>query len=62
MELRMKVDVNSLSPAVAIYGLRSVAQAGEKRYDSDAKQFVVRNFYIDGDDSLQKILLRTQNI
>lgn len=48
-EYRMTVHVfgNSPSPAVAIYGLRSAAQEGQKEYGQNAKQFVVRNFYVD---------------
>lgn len=47
-EYRMNVHVfgNSPSPAVAIYGLRRAAQAGEKEHGTDAKQFVIRNFYV----------------
>lgn len=45
----MKVHVfgNSPSPAVAIYNLRRAAQEGEEEHGTDAKQFVMRNFYVD---------------
>ncbi|XP_056093862.1 uncharacterized protein LOC130072671 [Rhinichthys klamathensis goyatoka] len=48
-EYRMKVHVfgNSPSPAVAIYGLRRAALHGVKEQDSEATQFVMRNFYVD---------------
>ncbi|XP_076849002.1 uncharacterized protein LOC143497110 [Brachyhypopomus gauderio] len=48
-EFRMKVHVfgNSPSPAVAIYGLRRSAEQGEREHGVDAKQFVMRNFYVD---------------
>lgn len=48
-EFRMKLHVfgNSPSPAVAIYGLRRAAELGEKEHDSDTKQFVLLNFYVD---------------
>ncbi|XP_056107180.1 uncharacterized protein LOC130085444 [Rhinichthys klamathensis goyatoka] len=48
-EYRMTVHVfgNSPSPAVAIYGLRRAAQEGQKEHGQDAKQFVMRNFYVD---------------
>lgn len=45
-DLRMNVHVFGNSP-VAIYGLRRAAQAGEKEHGTDAKQFVIRNFYVD---------------
>ncbi|XP_073449004.1 uncharacterized protein [Aquarana catesbeiana] len=38
---------NSPSPAVAIYNLRRAAQEGEEEHGTDAKQFVMRNFYVD---------------
>lgn len=49
MEYRMKVHVfgNSPSPAVAIYCLRRAAEAGQKDFGEDAKQFVIRDFYMD---------------
>lgn len=45
----MKVHVfgNSPSPAVAIYCMRHAAAEGEREYGADAKQFVVRHFYVD---------------
>lgn len=48
-EYRMKVYVfgNSPSPAVAIYGLRKAALHGEKEHGTEAKQFIMRNFYVD---------------
>lgn len=52
LEYQMRVHVfgNGPSPAVAIYGLRRAALAGEKDYGSEARHFVERNFYVD--DSL----------
>jgi hypothetical protein len=49
IEYRMCVHVfgNSPSPAVATYGLRKVAQAGEEVFGTDMKEFVERNFYVD---------------
>nr|XP_032806106.1 uncharacterized protein LOC116940390 [Petromyzon marinus] len=49
VEYRMKVHVfgNSPSPAVATYGLRRTAQAGEGEFGEDAKRFVERDFYVD---------------
>ncbi|XP_076832060.1 uncharacterized protein LOC143477359 [Brachyhypopomus gauderio] len=49
IEYRMKVHVfgNSPSPAVAIYGLRKAALFGEKEHGAEAKQFIMRNFYVD---------------
>ncbi len=48
-EYRMKVHVfgNSPSPAVAVYCMRRAALQGENDHGSDAKHFVVRNFYVD---------------
>ncbi|XP_061819391.2 uncharacterized protein [Nerophis lumbriciformis] len=48
-EYRMTVHVfgNSPSPAVAIYGLRRAAEEGEREHGTDAKQFIMRNFYVD---------------
>lgn len=48
-EYRMRVHVfgNSPSPAVAMYGLRRAAQAGEQEYGSDTRHFVDRHFYVD---------------
>lgn len=48
-EYRMNVHVfgNSPSPAVAIYGLRRAAQAGEEKHGTDARQFISRCFYVD---------------
>ena len=49
----MHVFGNSPSPAVAICGLRIVALHREKEHGSEAKQFIMRNFYIvDGLTSL----------
>lgn len=49
VEYRMKVHVfgNSLSPAVAIYGLHRAAQHGTSEYGEDAKHFVERDFNVD---------------
>lgn len=38
---------NSPSPALAIYGLQRTAELGEAEYGTDAKEFVLRNFYVD---------------
>lgn len=38
---------NSPSPVVAIYSLRKAAEEGENEFDSDFKQFVLWNFYVD---------------
>lgn len=48
-EYRMTVHVfdNSPSPAVAIYGLRRAAIQSQEEHDTEAKQFVLRNFYVD---------------
>ncbi|XP_048868217.1 uncharacterized protein LOC125740722 isoform X1 [Brienomyrus brachyistius] len=48
-EYRMKVHVfgNSPSSAVAIYCLRRAAQAGEKEFGQDVRQFVEQDFYMD---------------
>lgn len=48
-EYRMNVHLfpNSPSPAVAIYGLRRAALQGEEEHSTEAKQFVLKNFYID---------------
>ncbi|XP_028254480.1 uncharacterized protein LOC114430714 [Parambassis ranga] len=48
-DYRMKVHVfgNSPSPAVAIYCMRRAAEEGEKEHGFDAKQFIVRHFYVD---------------
>lgn len=49
MEYRMTVNVfgNSPLPAVAIYGLQRTAEQGEAEYGADAKEFELRNFYVD---------------
>ncbi|XP_056101657.1 uncharacterized protein LOC130080328 [Rhinichthys klamathensis goyatoka] len=48
-EYRMTVHVfgNSPSPAIAIYGLRRAALATQDEYSDEAKQFVLKNFYVD---------------
>lgn len=38
---------NSLSPAVAVYGLRRAAKEAEADYDSDARRFIDHEFYVD---------------
>lgn len=69
----MKVHVfcNSLSPAVAVYGLRRTAQEGEEVYGKDARSFGKRDFYVDDHDRLKLVpteedaidlLKRTQGI
>ncbi len=49
IDYRMIVHVfgNSPSPAVAIYALRRAAELGEAECGMDAKNFVLRNFYVD---------------
>ncbi|XP_067275269.1 uncharacterized protein [Pseudorasbora parva] len=49
IDYRMTVHVfgNSPSPAVAIYALRRAAERGESECGTDAKDFVLRNFYVD---------------
>lgn len=49
IDYRMTVHVfgNSPSPAVAIYALRRAAELGEAECGMDAKNFVLRNFYVD---------------
>ncbi|KAF3699655.1 hypothetical protein EXN66_Car015342 [Channa argus] len=48
-EYRMTVHVfgNSPSPAIAIYGLKRAALERQDEYSKEAKQFVLRNFYVD---------------
>lgn len=48
-DYRMMVHVfgNSPSPAVAIYCMRRAAVEGEEEHGHDAKQFVMRHFYVD---------------
>ncbi|XP_039870639.1 uncharacterized protein LOC120723317 [Simochromis diagramma] len=48
-DYRMRVHVfgNSPSPAVAIYCMRRAAVEGEEEHGQDAKQFVMRHFYVD---------------
>nr|XP_054598158.1 uncharacterized protein LOC129163741 [Nothobranchius furzeri] len=48
-EYRMTVHVfgNSPSPAVAIYGLRKAALQEQGENSTEAKQFVLKNFYVD---------------
>ncbi len=48
-DYRMTVHVfgNSPSPAIAIYALRRAAELGEAECGTDAKNFVLRNFYVD---------------
>lgn len=48
-DYKMKVHVfgNSPSPAMAIYCMRRAAAEGEREHVVDAKQFVVRHFYVD---------------
>lgn len=49
IDYRMTVHVfgNSTSPAVAIYALRRAAEFGKMECGMDAKNFVLRNFYVD---------------
>ncbi|XP_073810196.1 uncharacterized protein [Danio rerio] len=49
IDYRMTVHVfgNSPSPAVAIYALRQAAEHGKVECGTDAKNFVLRNFYVD---------------
>ncbi len=71
VDYRMRVHVfgNSPSPAVAIYGLRIVAQEGKDEFGTDVHHFVERDFYMD--DALKSfptaeeaidILTRTQTM
>ncbi|KAL1259106.1 hypothetical protein QQF64_009683 [Cirrhinus molitorella] len=71
IDYRMRVHVfgNSPSPAVAIYGLRKVAQEGKDEFGTDVHHFVERDFYMD--DALKSfptvdeaidILSRTQRM
>lgn len=45
----MKVHLfgKSPSPVVGIYCMRRAAETDEEEHDSDARQFVERNFYVD---------------
>lgn len=70
-EYRMKVHVfgNSPSPAVSIYGLRRAALYREKEHGTEAKQFIMRNFYVDDglssfptDDEAITVLKRTKEM
>lgn len=70
-EYRMTVHMfgNSPSPAVAIYGLRRAALQGEEEHGTEAKQFVLRNFYVDDgltsfstDDDAIRILKKTKEM
>lgn len=70
-EYRMKVHVfgNTPSPAVAIYSLRRAALHGEKEHGAEAKQFIMRNFYVDDglssfptDDEAITVLKRTKEM
>lgn len=71
IEYRMKVHVfgNSPSPAVAIYSLRKAALHGEEEHGMDAKQFIMRNFLVDGglasfstDEEAISVLERTKDM
>lgn len=59
---RMKVHVfgNSPSPEAAIYCMRHAAKEGEKEHGYNAKQFVVRHFYVD--DGLASTLTQTEAV
>lgn len=46
-EWKYTFSENSTSPAIAIYGLKWTADQGEKENGEDAKQFIMRNFYVD---------------
>ena len=70
-EYRMKVHVfgNSPSPAVAVYCLRQSVKEGQPDYDSEVKQFVDRDFYVDDGlkslptvEAAVSLLKRTQDI
>lgn len=70
-EYRMTVHVfgNSPSLAVAIYGLRRAAMQGQDEYGMEAKQFVVRNLYVDDglasfstDDDAIRVLKKTKEM
>lgn len=45
--IKVHVFGNSPSPAVAIYALRKAALHGETEHGAEAKQFIMRNFYVD---------------
>lgn len=71
IDYRMTVHVfgNNPSPAVAIYGLRRTAEHGEAEYGTDAKEFVLRNFYVDdgltsvsSEEAAIDLLKRTQGM
>lgn len=71
IDYRMTVHVfgNSPSPAVAIYGLQRTAELGEAEYGTDAKEFVLRNFYVDdgltsvsSEEAAIDLLKRTQGM
>ncbi|XP_051810196.1 uncharacterized protein LOC127535700 [Acanthochromis polyacanthus] len=60
---------NSPSPAVAIYSLRRTALQGQEEYGTEAKQFVLRNFYVDDgltsfptDDNAIPVLKKTKQM
>ena len=61
-DFRMKVHVfgNSPSPAIAIYGLRRTAEQGEREHGVAAKQFVMRNCYVD--DALASVSTEAEAI
>ncbi|XP_025752713.1 uncharacterized protein LOC109204590 [Oreochromis niloticus] len=70
-EYRMTVHVfgNSPSPAVAIYGLRRAALQGQEDHSAEAKQFVLKNFYVDDglasfptDDNAIRVLKETKEM
>lgn len=46
-EFRMKVDFFRKQSISSIYSLKRTADQGQKEYREDAKQFVMRNFYVD---------------
>ena len=71
IDYRMTVHVfgNSPSPAVAIYGLRRTAEHGEAEHGTDAKEFVLHNFYVDdgitsvpSEEEAVDLLKRTQEM
>lgn len=54
IEYRMRVYIfgNTSSPAIATCGLRKTAIAGELEYGCDAREFIEKDFYVDGSKSV----------
>lgn len=45
-QVKVHVFGNSPSPAVAVYCMRRATAEGEREHSSDAKQFLIRHFYV----------------